>query len=166
MIASERLRHFPFFAGLNHDQLMNIAKMANEKTVEEGHYFFHEGDDVQEFYIVVDGAVGIVIEIPDQDFEQPIAGQLTGKINTKDITVSTIGSGMVFGWPGIIPPSNANATAKALTRCRLYAFDCIQLKKAFEIDCDLAYKMTLKAAQVMRERLRDLQIESLTFLSS
>jgi len=166
MISPELLRRYDFFAGLDNDQLITLAKLADEISVEEGYYFFHEGKVVTNFYIVVEGAVGIVLEIPDQAVEQPVSGQLTGEIKTRDITVTTVGAGMVFGWPGIIPPHDANATAKSLAPCRAFAFDCESLQKAFEDDCDLAYKMTLNAAQIIRERLRDMQIESLSFLSN
>jgi CRP-like cAMP-binding protein len=166
MISPELLRRYDFFSGLNNDQIITLAKLANEISVEEGHYFFHEGDTVTNFYLVVEGAVGIVLEVPDQAIQQPVSGQLTGKMKTRDITVTTVGTGTVFGWPGIIPPHDANATAKSLAPCRVFSFRCDRLHEAFEKDRDLAYKMTLNAAQIIRDRLRDMQIESLAYLSS
>jgi len=165
MISPELLRRYEFFSGLTSEQIGTIAKLSDEKSVKGGHYFFREGDKVDEFYLVIDGAVGIVIEIPDPDMDQPVSGQLTGTVKTKDITISTVGSGMVFGWPGLIPPNEANATAKALTDCKLIAIDCVGLREKIEIDHDLAYKLTLRAAQLIRDRLNDLQIESLAFLT-
>ena len=160
MISPELLRRYEFFAGLSTGQITKLSQIADEITFEEGHYFYHEGEDINSFYLTVDGAVGIVIEIPDQDIQQPVSGQLTGEMKTRDITITTVGSGMVFGWPGIIPPNVANATAKALTPCRVYIFDCTELNKIFDEDCDLAYQLTLKAAQIIRARLKDMQIES------
>ena len=166
MISPESLRRYEIFAGLEHNQIVTLSKLGEEKTFSEGEYFFHEGDKLTDFYLVIDGAVGIVIEVPDDAVSQPVSGQLTGEMQTRDITITSVGTGMLFGWPGIIPPNEANATAKALTDCRVYAIDCDGLQEAFKTDCDFAYKLTLRAAQVIRDRLHDLQIEALAFLSS
>lgn len=163
MISPEILRRYPFFAGLEHEQIVEIAKVAVEESAENGTYFFHDGDPVSKFYLLIEGAVSIVIEVPDREAEQPVAGQLTGDIKMKDITVSTVGKGSVFGWPGLIPPHEANASAKAITDVRVYSFDCAALVSKFADDPQFAYMLTLRAAQVMRERLRDMRIESLAF---
>jgi CRP/FNR family cyclic AMP-dependent transcriptional regulator len=161
MISPELIRRYPFFAGLNHDYLGTLAKLANEVSVEAGHSFFSEGDEVRKLYLVVEGAVAIVIQVPDREAEQPLARQLTGKLTTKDITVSTVGTGGLFAWSALIPPYEATAGAQALTSCRLVALDCEKLRHIFEEDRNLAYLMTLKAAQIVRGRLRDLRIETL-----
>jgi CRP-like cAMP-binding protein len=162
MISPELIRRYDFFAGLSPEQMIVLSNLAEERVVEENYVFFHEGDEIHEFSLVVEGAVGITIQVPDKSVEHPISKQLTSDMETKDITVTTIGSGMIFGWSAIIPPHIANATPIALTKCHLITFDCKNLENLFEKDKDLAYKITLKAAQVIRERLRDMQIESLS----
>ena len=165
MISPELIRRYEFFSGLTNEQIATIAKLSNEKSFDSGYYFFREGDKVDEFYLVIDGAVGILIEIPDPGTDQPVSSQLTGGMKTKDITTSTVTNGMVFGWPGLVPPNESNATAKALTDCRVIAIDCNELRDILKEYYELGYKLTLKAAQVIRERLMDLQIESLAFLT-
>jgi CRP/FNR family cyclic AMP-dependent transcriptional regulator len=161
MISPELIRRYPFFAGLNHDYVGTLAKLADEVSVEAGHSFFREGDEVKKLYLVVEGAVAIVIQVPDREAEQPLAGQLTGKLTTKGITVSTVGTGGLFAWSALIPPYEATASAQALTPCRAIALDCEELRSLFEEDRNLAYLMTLKAAQIVRRRLRDIRIETL-----
>ncbi len=161
MISPELIRRYPFFAGLNHDYVGTLAKLAEEVSVEAGYCFFHEGDELKKLYLVVEGSVAIVIGVPDRGAEQPLSGQLTGRMRTKDITVSTIGIGGVFGWSALIPSHISTASAKALTSCRAIALDCEKLRPVFEEDRNLAYLMTLKAAQIVRERLRDVRIETL-----
>ena len=163
MISPEVLRRYPFFSGMNYDQIVELAKTAKEESAAAGTYFFHDGDPVEKFYLLIEGAVAIVLEIPDRKAKQPVAGQLTGEITMKDVTVSTVGTGSVFGWPGLIPPHEANAGAKAVTECKVYSFDCKTLLAKYEQDPQFAYVLTLRAAQVMRERLRDMRIESLAF---
>jgi CRP-like cAMP-binding protein len=163
MISPELIRRYPFFAGLDNDRVVALAKLSNEATIPASAYFFHEGEPVDSFYLLVEGAVAIVLEVPDRDSNQPVADQLAGEMKMKDVTVSTVGTGNIFGWPALIPPHEATASARALTDCRVYAFDCKALRQLFDQDYQFAYLLTLRAAQVMRERLRDLQIESLAF---
>lgn len=165
MVSPELIRRYAFFAGLDYAYLVQLARVAQERTVDEGHHFFHEGDELESFYLVLEGAVAIVLEVPDQDVKQEISGQLTGKVKTKDVIVSTVGTGDVFGWSGLIPPHTATAGAKAVTSCRVVAFDREGLRQAFEKDCQFGLMMTQKGAQVIRERLRDMRIESVAHLA-
>ena len=165
MVSPELIRRYPFFSGLDYDHLVTMAKVAVEETMDAGHCFFHEGDDLKNVYLVLEGAVAMVFEVPDQEVEQQVSGQLTGVLKTKDITVSTVGTGDVFGWSGLIPPRTATASAKAIMACRVVAFDSDELLQLFDEDCGFGYAMAVKAAQVIRERLRDLRIESLAHLA-
>jgi CRP/FNR family cyclic AMP-dependent transcriptional regulator len=161
MISPELLRRYPFFAGLSHDQIVKLAKVGNELPVDAEHYFFHEGETLDCFNLVVEGAVAIVIEVPDQGVEQKLAGQLTGELQTKDVVVSAVGPGEVFGWSGLVPPHKATTSVKATTPCRVIAFNCQELLQAFDDDCRFGYVMMQKTAQIIRDRLRDIRIESL-----
>ena len=165
MVSPELIRRYPFFSGLDYDHIVTMAKVAVEETVDAGHCFFHEGDDLHNVYLVLEGAVAMVFEVPDQEVEQQVSGQLTGALKTKEITVSTVGTGDVFGWSGLIPPRTATASAKAIMACRVVAFDGDKLLQLFDEDCGFGYAMAVKAAQVIRERLRDLRIESLAHLA-
>jgi CRP-like cAMP-binding protein len=162
MISPEVLRRYPFFSRLSIEQINTLAKLADELTVDDGHYFFREDEISKSFYLVLEGAVAIVFELPERDVEHTISDQFMRKLRTKDIVVSTVGPGDVFGWSGIIPPHSATAGAKAVTPCRVVSFDCDELMKEFEKDCAFGYVLTQKAAQVISERLRDMRIESLS----
>jgi CRP-like cAMP-binding protein len=166
MVSPELIRRYPFFAGLDYDHIVQLAKVADERSVDTEHCFFHESDDLKSAFLVLEGAVALVFEVPDQEVEQQVSGQLTGELKTKDITVSTVGTGDAFGWSGLVPPYTATATAKAITPCKVLAFDSKNLLHTFDKDCRFGYKMAQKAAQVMRERLRDLRIESLAHLAA
>ena len=161
MISAELIRRYPFFAGLNHDYTATLAKHAVEHSVEAGHCFFQERDELNKFYLILEGAVAIVIHVPDRGLKQPLYGQLTGNLNNKDITVSSVGPGEVFGWSALVPPHTSTANAKAMTSCRVAVFDMEELRPILEVDCCFAYLMLLKAAQIVRGRLRDRRIESL-----
>lgn len=161
MVSPELIRRYPFFAGLGHDYLVSLAKLAEEEVVATGHKFFYEGDELPAFYLVVEGAVSIDFAVPDRSQVQKVSGQLTGDLQTKDLTVSTVGTGDVFGWSALIPPYHATAGATAITPCSVVSFNREQVLQLLEQDHHLGYLMVQKAAQVIRERLREIRIESL-----
>jgi len=165
MVSTELLRRYPFFGGLSHNHLNSLAKLADEVSIEEGNYFFHEDAPLNHFYLLLEGAVAIVFQLPERDVKHKISEQFARDLKTRDAIVSTVGTGDVFGWSGLVPPHNATAGAKALTKCRAIALECAELRKIFEEDYHFGYLMTQRAAQVMRDRLRDLRIESLAFMS-
>lgn len=161
MLSTEVLRRYPFFAGLSQEDLDTLSKVATQYPYEAQQYIFHEGDELNTFYLVVEGAVGIVVGVTDRDQEQKVAEQLVGNFNNKSVTVSTVNEGQVFGWSALVPPHRSTAGAKAITSCRIVAFNCELLRPSFDADCRFAYLMLLKAARIIRERLRDRRIESL-----
>lgn len=150
MISPEVIRRYPFFAGLSLDQISMLAKAANEEKVELGHFFLREGDEVPYLYLIEEGTVNILIELPTRD---------------KEIIVSTIGQGEVFGWSALVPPHKAIASAKATTPCRVVAIDCRELLRVFEEDYQLGYVMMKKVAQMTRDRISGMNIEMLAHLA-
>jgi CRP-like cAMP-binding protein len=150
MISPEVLRRYPYFAGLTADQMVTVANTAEEISAPAEHFFFHEGDSLTHLYIVLEGEVAILIEVPAQN---------------KQVVTSTIGPGEVFSWSGLVPPYQATAAAKTLGVSRVLSFDCQALRQAFETDCQLGYIMMQMLAQVIRDRMRDLRIETLASMA-
>lgn len=162
MISPEIIRRYPFFAGFNHQQIEALAKAADEIGVEPGYFFFHEGETLYEIFLLREGAVEIVIELPDQERSTSIANQLTGEFLSNSAVVSTVGSGDVFGWSGLISPHISSAGARAITNCTVVAFNCERLRELFEEDPHFGCILIEKMAQVIAARLSDLRIESLS----
>ncbi len=164
MISTELLKRYPFFASLNNGQLTTLADSAEIFEAEAGHQFFQEGDELETFFLVDDGRVAIIMEVTDRGVTQPLSNQLTNNLINKEVTVSTVGTGEVFGWSVLVPPFTSTASAKAIRSCRVVAFDCTKLRPIFKEDCQFAYLMLLKASQVIRQRMRDMRVESLAFI--
>lgn len=166
MVSPELIRRYPFFAGLKHEHIAALADAAVEQAVNADHIFFREGETLEQFFFLLEGAVAIVIELPDNNEKQPVSGQLLGTFHNKDVVVSTVGPGEVFGWSGLVPPPMTTAKAKALTTCRVLVFDCPPLLQAFSQDCEFGYLMMQRAARVIRNRLHDMHIQSLASIAS
>ena len=166
MISPELIRRYPFFSGLNFDQITTLAITADEVTVETGYYFFHEGDKLRELFFVMDGKVDITVGVPDRNHVQNVNEQIMGKFIKKDVTVSNVGPGQLFAWSALIPPHVSTAGAKAVIPTRVLAFDNEDLFKIFQEDRNFGYLMLQKVASVTRQRLRDMQIQSLAYVSA
>lgn len=164
MVSAELLRRYPFFADFSMEQLVTLAKSASQKSVAQDQYIFYEGEELHHFFIVVDGKIAILIGYPDLTVKQPVNRPITGKIIETQTVVSTVGPGEVFGWSGMVAPHAATSAAKALAESQIVSFDCLELQKALEADCQFAFLMMQKMAQVVRDRLKDMRIESLSLL--
>ncbi len=154
MVSTQLLQRYPFFAGLSHDRIVALAEAAEEVSVDAGHFFFHEDDELDHFFVTTEGEVAIVMELPDRGVEHTLARQFNRNYQTRDVIITTVGSGDVFGWSGLVPPHTCSAGAKALTPCRVIAFDCAALEEVFKQDGGLSYQMTERTAQVIRARMR------------
>lgn len=164
MVSPELIRRYPFFAGLENEHIVALARAAEEKTYAAGEYVFPETGTLDHFYLLLEGAVSIVIGVPDRTAVQNVSGQLMGNLTLKDVIISTVGTGNVFGWPALIPPHQVTAGAKAIMPCKLVQFDCKALLAQFQEDPRFGYLMTQKAAQILADRLRDIRMESLAHL--
>ncbi len=163
MISIEILRRYPFFAGLSHDQLLKLATAANEETISGGEYIFQEGDILKNFFLLLQGSVGLMVKVPDNNHHHKASDHITNNFVTRDILFSNIIPGEVFGWSGLIPPHECTASAKALANCQIVRFDREALSDEFNLDPEFGFWMTQKMAQIIRQRLQDLRTESLAY---
>src|SRR3989304_9730328 len=102
MVSPELIRRFPIFSGLTMEQIVSLAKAAEEVKVNRDYYFHHEGEELNSLYILLEGEVAIVSKLPERE---------------REIIIHTLGTGDVFGWSAFVPPYAATAGAKAVTHC-------------------------------------------------
>jgi CRP-like cAMP-binding protein len=148
MVSPELIRRYPYFSGLSIEKINLLANIAEEIEVERDQYFHHEGDGIENVFIIVEGDVSLLTSLPQQD---------------KEVVINTLGTGDVFGWTSLLPPYTAGAGAKAVTTCRLISFNSNQLRDKFEEDHQFGYTMMQKIAQVIRDRLDSVVIETLAY---
>ena len=148
MVSPELIRRYPYFSGISIERLNMLANMAEEVEFEPDFYFHHEGDDIDKVYIIVEGDISLVTSFPQQD---------------KEVVINTLSTGDVFGWTSLLPPFTAGAGAKSNSKCKLIEFKSSQLSEKFEGDYEFGYLMMIKIAQIIRERLDSIVIETLAY---
>lgn len=159
MVSPETIRAYPFFSGFSYNQIVELSMAAIELEVEPGYTFIREDQEIHHFYLVVEGKVSICVSIPHRDVVHTFQQQILRELITEDVVISTLGRGEWFGWSAIIPPQVSTASVKAVTPCRVIEFDFQALEARFGDNCGLGQLLTLRAAQIVRQRLRDLRIE-------
>lgn len=164
MISPEVLRRFPICGNLDLQQIEVLAGHADELQVEADHYFFHEDDDLEACFLLLEGQVAILLETTDKERSKSVAGQLTGEVATTSTVVSKLVPGEIFGWSGMIPPHIATASAKTVSPSRVARFDSAKLRQAIEADPKFGMVMMQKMAEVIRDRLKNLRVETLAFM--
>jgi CRP-like cAMP-binding protein len=148
MVSPEIIRRYPYFSGISIEKINLLADLAEEVEVGRDHYFHHEGDDIRVVYLIIEGDVSLITPLPKQSAE---------------VVINTLGTGDVFGWTSLISPYTAGAGAKSVTPCKLIKFDAAQLREEFEEDYKFGYTMMSKIAQMARERLDAIVIETLAY---
>lgn len=148
MVSPELIRRFPVFSGLTIEQIVSLAKVAEERRFDRDHYFHHEGDELNTFYLLLNGEVAIVSRLPERE---------------REIILHTLGVGDAFGWSAFVPPYSSTAGAKAVTACDVIMFDAKELRMEFEADYQFGYVMMQKIAMIIRDRLNTLRIETLAY---
>jgi CRP-like cAMP-binding protein len=149
MVSPELIRRFPFFSGLTIEQITKLAKAGDEVSVERDHYFHREGEELDKMYMIEEGEVQVVTSMPQRD---------------REIVLNTLGTGDLFGWSALVPPFVATASAKSVTPCKFIAFDAKELLDEFESDAHFGFVMMRKIAQLVRDRLNAIRIETLAYL--
>ncbi|MFL7894059.1 MAG: cyclic nucleotide-binding domain-containing protein [Anaerolineales bacterium] len=148
MVSPELIRRYPYFSGLTIEQINLLANIAEEIECEPGCYFHHEGDNIDKIYVIMQGDVSLITSLPQQD---------------KEVVINTFGTGDVFGWTSLLPPYTAGAGAKAVNKCKLLEFESKKLREKFEADYQFGYQMMTKVAQIARERLDAIVMETLAY---
>ena len=148
MVSPELIRRYKYFSSISNEQLTKLASIAEEVEFEPGHYFHQEGDDIGKVYIVVEGDISLITSLPQQD---------------KEVVINTMGAGDVFGWTSLLPPYTAGSGAKSASKCTLIEFESTKLREKFEGDYKFGYLMMIKIAQIIRERLDAIVMETLAY---
>jgi CRP-like cAMP-binding protein len=154
MTSLETLQKYPVFSQLNDDQISCLIELSHEQSANAGQFLFHNGDELSHIYLVIEGEVEVLLELPKIDVEYATPGQ-PRQLRTENVVLSIVREGEFLGWSGLVPPFNATSGGRAKTACKLIGFDCKKLLECFEEDCSFGYHMLQTAAQVVSKRLSD-----------
>lgn len=149
MISHQVLRRYPFFGLLNEAQLIEIAKLADEVTIEKSTTMFEEGKKADALYILVEGSVDLYYKL-DKDVEHSV-----GEINP----------GEPFSISSLIEPYTLTATTRTTSDSRVIKIQADRLRTLCDNDDDLAYKLIHQLAKAAINRLNSVRVQLASVLA-
>ncbi len=148
MTIDDSLRRSEVFLGLDDSDLKMIAALrsSREERYEAGQFLFKAGDEAKNIYILEEGQVNVIVEIP---------GNPGNKLN--QVTVDVINKGSLIGWSALVRPHLYVLTAVCQEPCKVVIISGNELLSLFEQNCLIGYKVLLGLSQVIGSRYRELQ---------
>lgn len=134
----------PIFKGLDKDYLKLIVKRASDIHFNPGDLILREGEEANQFYILLLGKVAL--EVAFEPEREPV-------------TIRTLGEGDVLGWSWLFPPYRWRFSAHAVTPTLAIVLDGKYLRKKCEEDHDLGYELMKRFAHIIEERLQSVRMQ-------
>ena len=130
------LKRAEIFLGLNDSDLRKIAELPScrEEAYQEGEVVFRADDEAKEIYVLTDGQIDLVTEVPQAEQE-----------NTR-VVVDRITTGDFFGWSSLVDPHSRVMEAICQKPSRVVIISGAELMALFEEDNRIGYILRLAHA--------------------
>ncbi len=143
MFDTSQLKKTELFEDLEEAHLKVILSHSTIESFPEGKVNFHQGDEANYLYVLIEGAVDLSVKSQDQ---------------TDFMTSQLQKGGSVFGIPSLIAPFRYNVTAKCLMPTKVLQIKSVHLKEKMEENPSMGMKIMKKLAFTYFTRLNDLRM--------
>lgn len=150
MISPETLRRYPFFAGVGEHTLKQIAMFSEEEELENGEWLFHEGEQANSLYLILDGAVTLTLKLVED--------------NDHVAEVCTLGMGELTGWSSLVAPHTYKLGAQTIQKTKVMKIDGQELRGLMDEYPMVGYQILQNLTGVMGERLINLRIQLISLV--
>ncbi|MFA9454649.1 MAG: Crp/Fnr family transcriptional regulator [Candidatus Aminicenantaceae bacterium] len=140
MLKIDDLKRFGIFSALNDNELENIAEIVKQEIYKKGRRIFQENSIAQNIYLVMSGDIEIRMRGADG----------------KDMAIDAVGPGEVFGWSAVTEPHAFTAASYAMEASEVFVVSGSVLRDLFKKNNHIGYKVMMKVASVISQRLRSL----------
>jgi CRP-like cAMP-binding protein len=137
MISIENLRSLPYFAGVGHESLKDVAAIADEYHFQKGQTLFKMGDPSRGLYILRQGQVDIIYELR----------------GAERCVVDTVVGGDLIGWSSLVEPHRSTATAVAREAGNAIWIEAAGVRALCERDTVSGYHLLKALTEVLSRRL-------------
>lgn len=144
------LRRCEVFVGLDDSDLQKIADLPSwqRKTYNAGDFIFREGAVSNNFYVLDDGEINLLV-----------ASRKEGTKELIHVAVDTVTKGDVFGWSSLVAPHTRSMSALCIKCSTVVAVSGTELNELMDCNHSLGYEVTKSLVRVIAKRLRELQCE-------
>lgn len=130
------------FKGLSKEHLEKVAALCRGGSFKKGDVICEEGQEANEFYILVEGSVALEMQV------RPIPEHPA--IPT---AVEVVEKGRSFGWSAIVEPHVYTLSVRCLTDCRVLAIKGDVFRKVMADDAKLGFEVMKRVSQLISTRL-------------
>ncbi len=149
MISPERLRRYPFFAGLSENQLDSIALISEEKSGEINEVIFEEGQPANLLCLLAEGGVDLYYT----------SSQPPRTKEYKEAYVGSINPGEIFGVSALVEPFILNAFTRFSHKSTYISIDAVRLRALMNSDPALGYILLQHLTKAIIKRLFDTRVQ-------
>jgi CRP-like cAMP-binding protein len=136
------LRKHPFVEAFEPAHVDKLAQLARGTTFERDQVVFHEGDECNDFFIILKGMIALEVEEPGST-----------------LRVQTLSSGDELGWSALLMASGKYFQARALERTDALAFDGPALLQECKHDPAFGFAFMYRLLGVVADRLQSTRLQ-------
>lgn len=144
--APKLLKELELFSELNQQELEDVASLAQIRKIPTDTTVFHEGDDADAIFVVVNGRVKIV----------------TTSSDGKEFILTVLGAGQVFGEMGLLETAPRSASVVTTTEVELLVINRSDFDHLLKTSPGISHK--LMAILSRRLRRANSKMESLAYM--
>jgi len=139
------LSEIRFLRGVTARHLEELANIARIEEYQEGEVLFHEGQQVESVYLLVNGEVALEISAS----------------GIRPQHVLSVGAGESLGWSALLGRRRRTATAKATESTTVIRMDGQQLTDLCQQNPRLGYEIMRQTAAALADRLNAMRLRFL-----
>ena len=132
------------FKGLAGSQLLRLSEITEEVQIQKGRFFMKEGQQAEELFVLMEGAVELLTEVED-GFDLPIAIFR----NPGDCT----------GTSSLVEPFVYTLNSRCVEDCKMLVIKKAALRKLMQEDHELGCTIMRNLARHMLNRLKETRQE-------
>lgn len=142
------LKRCEVFVGLDDTEVEKIAALHSwrRETYKEGIFIFYENVRANDFYILEEGEVRLVIDVHQE-----------GTREVTQVPVDAITKGDVFGWSSLVSPHSLTLSAVCIKPSSVVVVNGAELSALMDSNHSLGYEIMKGLVRVIGARLRDLR---------
>jgi CRP/FNR family cyclic AMP-dependent transcriptional regulator len=142
MVSVDSLCSCELFAGLDAEELAQIAAIAGQETYQAGDLICAEREVADRLFILCEGRVEVRVRL-HSSFE-----------SGGEMTIEEVEPGWVFGWSSLVKQQRFTASARALTPATVFAIKADDLNALFDRNAHAGFVIMKQLAEVIASRLR------------
>jgi len=142
MVTTAWLKKADLFSSLEDRQLSVILSFSSVESFPEGKVIFHQGDEADRLYLLIEGTVGLTVKTGEK------VDLMTSNIDQE---------GAIFGMPCLLEPFRYNVTATCLNPSKVLTIEAAPIRKEMEEDLRMGLEVMRHLASIYFNRLNEMR---------